>query len=309
MENASRPPTATSSPVEKPAETAAKPVSLMQRIHRAWEALPDGERRVAEHVLDSPGELALWPANELAARAGVSGATVSRFFRRLGYSGYDAARRDSRAMRAAGSPLFLADADTDMRNPGGRPGGRITEHLASEQAAIEMTLAMVNPHALDELADRLATARRGRVQGYRNSHFVAEYFRTALSNFRPDVQMIGWSGQTAAESMGDIGPGDVAVVFGLRRRPRIFAALIAALGETGADVALISDPTLRGAPAATVRWTLTCAVETPQIFDTLAGAMALSRLVAAETMHRLGPEGRRHLERIERTHDRLDDLE
>ena len=56
----------------------------MQRIHRAWEALPDGERRVAEHVLDSPGELALWPANELAARAGVSGATVSRFFRRLG---------------------------------------------------------------------------------------------------------------------------------------------------------------------------------------------------------------------------------
>ena len=98
-------------------------------------------------------------------------------------------------MRAAGSPLFLADADTDMRNPGGRPGGRITEHLASEQAAIEMTLAMVNPHALDELADRLATARRVRVQGYRNSHFVAEYFRTALSNFRPDVQMIGAAGR------------------------------------------------------------------------------------------------------------------
>lgn len=282
-----------------------KPVSLMQRIHQAYDHLPDGERRVADLVLDSPGELALWPASELAERSGVSAATVSRFFRRLGYDGYDAARRASRTMRAAGSPLYLTEPSPGAR----RPSGLIAEHLAAEHAALDLTLAAIGPHTLGEICARLATARRVRVLGFRNSYFVAEYLRASLALCRPDVQMINWNGQTAPEGIGDLGPGDVAVVVGLRRRPRNFGALTAALAGTGADVALIADPTLRGAPAVSARWSLTCATETPQAFDTLAGALALARLLAAETMARLGPDGRRHLERIERLHDQLEDLE
>ncbi|MEC9431357.1 MAG: MurR/RpiR family transcriptional regulator [Pseudomonadota bacterium] len=277
----------------------------MQRIHLAYDSLPEGERRVADLALESPGELAMWSAGELAARAGVSAATVSRFVRRLGYAGYEAARRDARAMREGGSPLFRAEPAAGASPP----QGAVARHLAAETAAIERTLSQLDPVALDEIAASLAEAPRVRVLGWRNSHFAAEYLRSALAVCRPGVQMIGWGGQTAAESLGEIRPGDMAVAFGLRRRPRGFAAQIEALAAAGADVALISDPTLRGTAVAAARWRLACAVETPQAFDTLAGAMALARLLMTTTMARLGPEGRRQLERVERLHETLDDLE
>ena len=298
-------------PPPPPRADVAEPknVSLLQRIHAAYDGLPDGERRVAELALESPGELAMWPAGELAARAGVSAATVSRFVRRLGYAGYEAARRDARAMREGGSPLFRAPPAAAAAAAAEPRQGAVALHMAAETAAIERTLSQLDPAVLDQIAARLAEAPRVRVLGWRNSHFAAEYLRSALAVCRPGVQTIGWGGQTAAESLSDIRPGDMAVAFGLRRRPRGFAAQIEALAAAGADVALIADPSLRGTAVAAARWRLTCAVETPQAFDTLAGAMALARLLMTAAMARLGPEGRRHLERVERLHETLDDLE
>lgn len=46
--------------------------------------LPATERRLAEFVLDFPGDLASYTGAELAELASVSKATVSRFVRRLG---------------------------------------------------------------------------------------------------------------------------------------------------------------------------------------------------------------------------------
>jgi DNA-binding MurR/RpiR family transcriptional regulator len=60
------------------------------------------ERQLAEFVLDFPGDLPSYAASELAALAGVSNATVTRFIKRLGYLHYDDARRQVREARGAG---------------------------------------------------------------------------------------------------------------------------------------------------------------------------------------------------------------
>ena len=57
-------------------EAASSPDALYQRIHAAYASLPAGERRVADLVLEAPGDLAVWTASELARRAGVSNATI-----------------------------------------------------------------------------------------------------------------------------------------------------------------------------------------------------------------------------------------
>lgn len=278
--------------------------SLTQRIHRVYRDLPDGERKAADLVLDSPGDLAACAASELAERAGVSNATVSRLFRRLGYDSYDEARRASRDMRAHGSPLYLAGTS---ERPG-RTGGKIAEHLSQETALIEASLTMANPLTVKAVAERLAKARRVRLAGFRNSRFAADYARAALAQFRADVEMLNDAGQTLAEGISGIGPGDMVLIVGLRRRPAGFVDFVRAAAATGADVALLTDGSVREAPAL-ARWNLSCAVTTPQSLDSYVGALSVLRLLAVTTLQQLGAEGRRHLERIETIHEELSELE
>jgi DNA-binding MurR/RpiR family transcriptional regulator len=277
--------------------------SLTQRVHRLYGELPDGERKAADFILDQPGELAMLAAGELADRVAISKATVSRFFRRLGYASFEEARRAARAMRASGSPLYLAETDQPQRHV-----SIISQSMAAETKLVEASLTMQNPLTIEAVSRALSGARRVRVAGFRNSHFAAAYFCSTLAQLRPDVAMLNFAGQTLGEGLADLGPGDVALVVALRRRPAGFVDLVRSLAATGADVVLLVDRSIREAPAF-ARWTLTCLVEMPQLLDSYAGALAVLRLVALETMRRLGADARRRLESIEAFHERLSELE
>ncbi len=279
------------------------PESLNQRIHAIYGQLPERERRVADLVLIGPGDIALRTVSELAGLAGVSNATVSRFFQRLGYNGYDEARRASRAMRAKGSPLYLADAQ-----PGTSEKPRAGDLVRIETDLIERSLEMLNPLTVEDLAAHLAAARRLRVAGFRNSRFLADYVVAALSQFRPDVEPLIPAGLTISERLAGLGKGDLVVIIGLRRRPRLFTQFVRAAASTGADVALIADESIREAPAF-VRWNLTVAVNTPQLMDSYVGAMAAIRLIMLQAATQLGRAGHEHLEKIEGLHEDLSELE
>ena len=279
------------------------PESLTHRIHRLYGALPAGERKVADLVLDSPGELALLAAGEVSDRSGVSNATVSRFFRRLGYDSYDSARRAARDMRASGSPLYLADREGRERR-----SGRLAEAQAVETALIEASLSMINPLTLNAVADAVAGARRVRFAGFRNSHFIAAYGQSTLAQFRPDVTMLRTGDQSIAEAAAQVEADDVIIVVGLRRRPADFNLFVRLVAEAGAAVALIADRSIREAPAR-VRWMLPCAVETPQALDSYVGALAVMRALLGAAVDRLGAAGRRWLERSETLHETFGDLE
>lgn len=281
----------------------SKQDSLTQRVHRLYGELPEGERKAADFILEQPGELAMLAAGELADRVAISKATVSRFFRRLGYASFEEARRAARAMRASGSPLYLAEVD----RASGR-GSVIADAMAAEGRVVEGSLALQNSLTIEAVTRALAGARRVTVAGFRNSHFAAAYFGSTLAQLRPGVSLLNAAGQTLGEGLADLGPGDVVVVVALRRRPSGFLDLMRILAATGADVVLIADRSIREAPAF-ARWTLTCLVEMPQLLDSYAGALAVLRLVGLETMRRLGVEARRRLETIEARHDALAELE
>jgi len=280
---------------------AARPKgSLTARLHAVYADLPAGERKAADFVLDRPGELAAFTGGELAEQVSVSNATVSRLFRRLGYNSYDEARQASRAMRAVGSPLYLAGGSQNLAT--------VSRRFAADAEAVSATMAMTNPQAIREATSAIAAARRVRVAGFRNGFFAAEYGRAMFAQIRPDVALLTRAGQTLAEGVAELEAGDVAIVVGVRRRIAGFARLMETLGETGADVLLIADRSIRQSPSH-ARWFLTVAVETADTLDSYAGLMALMRLLAAETTEHLGSDARHVLERIERAHEALDELE
>lgn len=278
--------------------------TVVQRIHRSYADLTTGERRAAELIVESPGELAIWNASELARRAETSNATVTRLFRRLGYCNFDEARRETRDLRERGAPLFQGRSALFREEAEATPDVR----LQNEVRRIEAAFRTLDPDLRDALSERLAKARAVRVSGFRNSRFLADYFVAALSQFRPNVSALAPAGQTFAEGLSGIGKGDLLFVVAFRRRPAFSKPLLRAALDSGADVALLSDPSIRQAPAQ-VRWSIVCPVESEQTFDSYSAALALLRSLAIGALARLGSKGRARLERLERIHDTLGDLE
>ena len=285
---------------ELPTEPLSGP--LTQRIHDAYGGLTETERKAAEFIMGRPGDFATFAARELAERSGVSGATVSRLVRRLGYGSYEEARREARSLRAAGSPFYLFN---DLQ-----PGDSelIGRHLEEESRALEQTLSMLDPLLVTEVAARLAEARHVWFVGFRNSRFLADYARAVFTSFRTEAYALAPSGQTLAEGVAGVGKGDVVVAFGMRRRVRFFAPLLETLAAQQAEILLITDRSMRAALPA-VRWTVLCSIETAQPIDSYSGALAITRLLALETLRRLGPRARQRLGTIEAAQNRLRELE
>ena len=277
--------------------------SLLKRIYEAYGALPPGERKVADAILNAPAEMAVWTASELAGHAGVSNATVSRIVQRLGYRSFEQARQDARKLREVGSPLFIRHRlDVDPES------GRYSRLAQSEAEIIEATLSRLPVGIVQEAAEAMAGARRLRTLGFRNSRFLADYFSAQLSQMRGGVAPLVQDGQTVAEGIAGLGPGDVVLIVGLRRRPAGFSRMVRLIAGRQARIVILADSSLREALDCAT-WTLECAVETHLALDSYVGALAILRLLAIECGKALGEGGRRHLNTVEALREDLEELE
>jgi DNA-binding MurR/RpiR family transcriptional regulator len=277
----------------------------VNRIHAEYASLPMGERKVADLALDFPGELAAYTASELARLAEVSNATVTRFFRRLGYDSFDEARRSSRRTREWGSPLFMT-SKAALAEP---IGSDLIKRFADEEASlIAASFAALDPGVLDEVTDSLAGAKRVFFLGFRNNAYAAGYGRWQFLLFRGDVHMLTAGTESLAERIADLRPGDILVLVAVRRMIAKLRVYAETARDAGAEILLLADPSARISPGF-ARWTLTCAVENPHILDSYVGVMGILRLLAVETMQKLGRHGRERLQRIESLHESLGEFD
>ncbi len=289
-------------PDDPPAAAAVPRPALSERLRRVYPELTATERRAADFLAAAPAAILLHTGREISESAGISPASLSRLVRRLGYDSFAQARRAEQARRASGSPYELFDPGQPVA------AGSLERAFGQERRLLEDTRALLNPQAIGEAVTVLAQARQVWFAGFRNNRFLADYARALFATIRPGTHPLTVPGQTLAESVSSVAPGDAVVAFGLRRRVAWFRPMLPMLQEAGAEVLLIADRGLRP-PVAGARWTMTCAVETARPFDSYVGPMALTRLLALETLQRLGPDAGDRLGRIEGALARLRELE
>ena len=200
-------------PPVRPEGTAAAPVET--RIRSRYAALTPAERRLADLILNFPGELASYSATELAALAGVSKAAATRLFRRLGYTSYQQARREARDAQRWGSPLYLNTA----RDGGAEPATALAAHHECELANLARTLDALAGVDVEAIVDRLCTARRVVLFGVRNSYMLASYARWQLIQVRDDVVLLPNAGETLAEHLAGLDGNDLLLAVGGRADP------------------------------------------------------------------------------------------
>jgi DNA-binding MurR/RpiR family transcriptional regulator len=263
--------------------------SLESRIRAKYESLPGSEAAVANVLLNHPGRLATHSATELATDAGASKAAVTRLIQRLGYTSYAAARAEARDAQQWGSPVYL-----EASSPVGQ--GRhsaFAAHMAADQQILARTLGALTERDLDGAVEALASARRVVVIGFRNSAWLAMYARSHIGLLRPGVELAPLPTETLAEGMADLGPEDVVLAIGLRRRTPSFAAALHA--AHAADMAFAD-------------WTLTCHCRGASMFDSYVAAVSVLNFLAAQLAQHLGAAGLQRLKQVEQWHTQLGDL-
>jgi DNA-binding MurR/RpiR family transcriptional regulator len=272
---------------------------LEQAIRAHYERLPAGERKIADVLLDIGDDLPAYSATELAGRAGVSKATATRLVRRLGFADYQDLRQQTRASQAAGSPLAELH--------GAALPGSLGRHLEHDLTCLARTLEGVMPEEAGRTVEILGRAGTIWVVGFRNSHALALYARELLVQVKPDVRLLPLPGQTLAEDLSALKPGDAVLTIGFRRRPPVLAGIVRAANDAGAQVVLLADPSLGELDDETAV-TFRCLGRGASLFDSYVAPISLLNYLCAQVALALGEAAQAKLRRSEQLHEAFGDF-
>ncbi|WP_437609485.1 MurR/RpiR family transcriptional regulator HpxU [Erwinia sp. V71] len=274
---------------------------LDERLRSQYSQLSPQEQRIADFVFDHFDDLISYNSAELARLSGVSKATVSRLFKRLGYEKYKDMRDELRTLRQSGMPL------TDNRDAV-QGNTLLARHYKQEMANLTQWVNSIDALQFGEIIQALCSSQRVLIVGMRNSYPVALHLRQQLLQARAQVSLLPQPGQTLAEELVDITPQDLVVVVAFRRRPRIIKPLLQQLQQNGIPVLLICEPQAQSV-SALASWQLSAPLDSVSAFDSYASAMSVINLLSNALLHELLAQGRQRIHQIADLYQHLDELE
>lgn len=217
-------------------------VELLPRIRAEQREMPEALRKVAEVILDDPAETARMTIVDLAERSGTSTATITRFCRALGFSGYAELRVTiaSQTGRAAQQHW-----DTDIGQEI-LPGDGLDKVLGvvsnSDIRLIQETAAQLDLATVEKVANVIKNAGRVLLFGVASSAAVAGEMEYRLQRIRIPT----WSRSDAHSALTDaalLTDGDVAIGISHSGRTReVIEVLAEAAGHGAITVAVTSHP-------------------------------------------------------------------
>lgn len=272
-----------------------------ERLRDHYSALTPQEQRVADFIFASIDDLMSYNSAELARLSGVSKATVSRLFKRLGYPSYRDMRDEMRTLRQSGMPL------TDSRDAV-QGNTLLSRHYKQEMANLTQWINQIDGAQFSALTAALSQARQVRLLGFRNSYPVALHLRQQLIQVRPGVMMMPQPGQTLAEELVDLTAQDVVIFVAFRRRPRMAKAILTQLQTLGVPVLLVCEPQAQTLTALAT-WHLATPLDSVSAFDSYSSAMSLANLLSNALLHEMLASGRQRIHQINDMYGDLDELE
>ena len=272
-----------------------------ERLRAAYAHLSPQEQRIAGFIVDHFDDMISYNSAELARLSGVSKATVSRLFRRLGYDNYRQVRDELRTLRQSGMPL--ADRrDAVMGDT------LLARHYKQELSNLTQWINRLDGEAFSAAVRGISQARRLCLVGLRNSYPVAMHLRQQLLQVRGQVSLLPQPGQTLAEEIIDLDEEDMVIVVAFRRRSRQTRPLLAQLQASRIPVLLLSEPQAQSLTPL-VRWHFTVPLDSVSAFDDYSSAMSLVNLISNALLHETLSEGRQRIHHIAGLYSVLDELE
>ncbi|MBF9232424.1 MurR/RpiR family transcriptional regulator [Microvirga alba] len=222
---------------------ALKPTTdLANRIALVYPSLSNAHRNAADFVLQNPLDTATMTIEGLAERSGTSTATVTRFVRTLGYSGYGEFRTAlSSALKLALAPV---DSLAGARAIAGSTFATLVTALKDQSANLEEAISTLEEDVSTRAIAALLQSRRIFIVGSGASHHVAAYLEDGLALYL-DANVIFAASrggpERAIRHMMSAGPNDLVLAVSMPRYSRATLDLTGLAKERGAVVLALTD--------------------------------------------------------------------
>lgn len=278
--------------------------TIEQLIRSRYDGLSPSDRKLSDVIVARQKDLVAYSATELAQLAGVSKASAARYFKRLGYQDFNDFRAEVRARFSSESPLFNLDRVTQT---GDQQSGFVS-HVEADARNLAETLERVSSQDMNKALTLLKKARRLWIVGYRNGYATAFYAHALFSHAKADVTLINEAAGKSSEILADMAQGDVLFAIDFRRRTRLLPKVVNVAREAGASVVLLTYAPLSDLASQT-DVVLTCPTHGLAIFDSYVAAMSIVNYLGTELVTDARSTSRKRMQRIERIHELLDDLD
>lgn len=264
---------------------------LKGEIERSLGAMSAQIRTAARYVLDRPSDVALLSMREQARRAGVQPATMTRFAKALGLSGYDEVRAiHAQAVREGGAG-FAERTSVQVSAQKLKGDDGVAGELASAISAHVARFA--EPDSIRRLvaaARRLAEARRVYTLGLRASRPAAWHLHYVMSLVGEKSVDCDGAGGTGLDALARIGPGDACFVVSVSPYTRATVEAARAAKARGAAIVAITDSPV--APLSEIAdEAVVVPTESPSFLHIMSPAFVAAEIVAAIVAGRSGDAG------------------
>ncbi|WP_334047885.1 MurR/RpiR family transcriptional regulator [Alteromonas gracilis] len=272
--------------------TKSSPSDVLKQIEKHYASLSPSGQLIAHYIQQNPIAVLSQSISLIAEKTGTSKATVSRFFRQLGFDSHQQAKDALVQLREQGVPVVS-------------PSSGVLQH-ESDSKNLASTFEGTSPAALNEIAEILATAHQVTLIGFRNAYPIALHFRQQLKQIRTSVRVLPQPGQTLSEDIIDLTENDVVVLFGFRRRTRQFKYVLNSTKHC--KTVLITDPTGQGYRQ-DVDHLLITHIGGDSPFDSYAAPMSLVASLCNLTYEVLGSAAANRVDAITDIYIQMDELE
>lgn len=272
--------------------TKSSPSDVLKQIEKHYASLSPSGQSIAHYIQQNPIAVLSQSISLIAEKTGTSKATVSRFFRQLGFDSHQQAKDALVQLREQGVPVVS-------------PSSGVLQH-ESDSKNLASTFEGTSPASLNEIAEILATAQQVTLIGFRNAYPIALHFRQQLKQIRTSVRVLPQPGQTLSEDIIDLTENDVVVLFGFRRRTRQFKYVLNSIKHC--KTVLITDPTGQGYRQ-DVDHLLITHIGGDSPFDSYAAPMSLVASLCNLTYEVLGSAAANRVDAITDIYIQMDELE
>jgi DNA-binding MurR/RpiR family transcriptional regulator len=267
-------------------------LTFSQRIAQQYGKLSPQGRKLADHLLHNNQDMLHCTVAQLAEMTETSKATVSRFFRQLGYDSHLDAKSEINALRTSGYPINLHDSDSG--------------DYQAELSRIQQTFDNIDAHSLQTFINQLSAANRITLIGFRNSYPVAMHFRQQLQQIHGQVRLLPLPGQSIGEDLEDLLADEVFIVIGFRRRPKLFNALLQRLPKS--QLTVFADPSGQ-LYQDNVAHLFICQLGHERALDSYAAPMSLIAVICNKLLAQLGHHAKQRIASISKSFSELGEIE
>lgn len=254
--------------------------TVAERIHARFDDLTRAERQLANALLENYPVLGLSSINAVAEASGVSMPTVARMAKKLGFDGFPELKEKLRTELEETITNPIAKHDRWAESA---PDTHILTRFADAvQVNMHQTLRQISVESFDATVELLSDPEREVfVVGGRITRALADYFFTHMQVIRGGLTLIKSNSNTWPHYVLNMKPGDVLMIFDIRRYEYDLLRLAEMARSQGVLVIVVTDQ-WRSPVAKHAAHSFHCRIEAPSAWDSnVTNLFLVETLIAA----------------------------